>query len=53
MPGILHHVRGRGIEQKEIFYSDMDRRDFLDRLAVLFEEGATVREFGYSVADIA
>jgi putative transposase len=39
-PGVLHHVMGRGIERKEIFFSDADRSDFLDRLAVLVEEGA-------------
>ena len=31
---------GRGIERKEIFFSDADRSDFLDRLAVLVAEGA-------------
>jgi putative transposase len=31
---------GRGIERKEIFFSDADRSHFLDRLAVLVEEGA-------------
>ena len=39
-PGVLHHVMGRGIERKEIFFSDADRSDFLDRLAVLVEDGA-------------
>ena len=38
--GVLHHVMGRGIERKEIFFSDADRSDFLDRLAGLVEEGA-------------
>ena len=27
-PGVLHHVMGRGIERKKIFYSDIDRNDF-------------------------
>jgi REP element-mobilizing transposase RayT len=31
---------GRGIERKKIFYSDIDRNDFLDRLASLAIEGA-------------
>jgi hypothetical protein len=31
---------GRGIEKREIFLSDADRSDFLDRLAVLVAEGA-------------
>jgi len=39
-PGVLHHVMGRGIERKEIFFSDADRSDFLERLAVLVAEGA-------------
>ncbi len=52
-PGILHHVMGRGIERKEIFYNDTDRSDFIDRLAALVEEGVSVRELGYSGADVA
>ena len=39
-PGILHHVMGRGIERKKIFINDMDRNDFIDRLAALAGEGA-------------
>ena len=39
-PGVLHHVMGRGIERKEIFFNDADRSDFLERLAVLVAEGA-------------
>jgi REP element-mobilizing transposase RayT len=39
-PGTLHHVIGRGIERKEIFYNDTDRTDFIDRMAALCEEGA-------------
>ena len=39
-PGILHHVMGRGIERKGIFFNDTDRTDFIDRLAALCEEGA-------------
>ncbi|MFZ0728321.1 MAG: transposase [Desulfobacterales bacterium] len=31
---------GRGIERKEIFFSDADHSDFLERLTVLVEEGA-------------
>ncbi len=45
-PRILHHVMGRGIERKEIFFSDTDRSDYIDRLAALVEEGAAVRELG-------
>ena len=39
-PGVLHHVIGRGIERKGIFFNDADRTDFLDRLAVSVAEGA-------------
>ena len=30
-PGVLHHVMGRGIERNDIFQSDTDRQDFVDR----------------------
>ena len=36
-PGVLHHVRGRGIEGISIFRSDEDREDFLTRLGALCE----------------
>ena len=39
-PGVLHHVMGRGIEKREIFYNDADRHDFIDRLAGLSDDGA-------------
>ena len=39
-PGVLHHVMGRGIEKKNIFVSNKDRNDFINRLAQLAEEGA-------------
>ena len=32
-PGALHHVIGRGTERTNIFRTDGDREDFLDRLA--------------------
>ena len=34
-PGVLHHIMVRGIERREIFKNDEDRKDFLDRLAKL------------------
>ena len=37
-PGVLHHVMGRGIEKKKIFFGEQDRSDFLSRLATLGEE---------------
>jgi putative transposase len=36
--GVLHHVMGRGIEKRKIFFGDQDRSDFLDRLAALGEK---------------
>jgi len=39
-PGVLHHVMGRGIEGKEIFLGDLDRNDFISRLAKLVEDDA-------------
>ena len=32
-PGALHHVMGRGIERTNIFRTDRERDDFLERLA--------------------
>jgi len=52
-PWILHHVTGRGIERKKIFYNDTDSNDFIDRLAASVEKEAVVGEFGYSGADVA
>ena len=40
-PGLLQHVMARGIERREIFKDDIDRRSFLDRLAVILEETQT------------
>ena len=37
-PGVLHHVMGRGIERKNIFWNDKDRSDFIDRLAGVVEK---------------
>ena len=39
-PGVLHHVMGRGIERKKIFFSNKDRSDFIDRLAGVVDKGA-------------
>ena len=38
-PWVLHHVMGRGIERKKIFWNNKDRRDFIERLAALVEKG--------------
>jgi putative transposase len=39
-PGTLHHVMARGIEGTNIFRTDKDRDDFLDRLAAQCEAEA-------------
>jgi putative transposase len=39
-PGVLHHVMGRGIEGKKIFWNNKDRADFIERLAALVDNGA-------------
>ncbi len=38
-PGTLHHVMVRGIEKRQIFESDRDREDFLNRLGQILQEG--------------
>ncbi len=40
-PGLLQHVMARGIERREIFGNDEDRKDFLGRFAFLLEETRT------------
>ncbi len=39
-PGVLHHIIGRGIEQRDIFYDDADRNDFIARIEALAAVGA-------------
>ena len=41
-PGALHHVMGRGIERTNLFRTDADRGDFVDRLSQLCLEGSLV-----------
>ena len=38
-PGIIHHVIGRGIEKREIFYNNKDRNDFIERLSGIARDG--------------
>lgn len=40
-PNLLHHVIVRGIERGEIFYDDVDRSSFVDRLRMLLLETNT------------
>jgi len=37
-PGLLQHVMAGGIERRELFKDDQDRKSFLERLAVFLEE---------------
>jgi len=40
-PGVLHHLGIRGIERQEIFRSNKDRDDFIERLSVILPESNT------------
>jgi len=40
-PGLLQHVMARGIERRDIFKDDKDRKAFLERLAPILEETQT------------
>jgi len=40
-PGVLQHIMARGIERREIFKDDKDRKSFLGRLATILEETQT------------
>ncbi|HSB81790.1 MAG TPA: transposase [Candidatus Methylomirabilis sp.] len=39
-PDTLHHVMVRGLERRLIFHNDVDRADFVARLAALAADGA-------------
>jgi putative transposase len=49
-PGALHHVIIRGIEQRNIFRSDYDRNNFLNRLPVLISE-TTINCYAWAMLD--
>jgi REP element-mobilizing transposase RayT len=40
-PGALHHIICRGIERRDIFIGDLDRIDFVSRLATVLVEIST------------
>jgi len=40
--GDLHHIIARGIDRNTIFQDDIDRNNFIGRLAVILEETKTV-----------
>jgi REP element-mobilizing transposase RayT len=37
-PGALHHIIVRGIERRKIFYDDLDRENFIERLGIVLTE---------------
>ncbi|MFC1859001.1 hypothetical protein ACFL9U_13415 [Thermodesulfobacteriota bacterium] len=37
-PSALHHIIYRGIERAEIFNDDIDRNNFVDRVADIFSQ---------------
>ena len=41
VPGLLQHIIVPGVERREIFMDDLDRRRFLDRLSGLLKETET------------
>jgi putative transposase len=41
-PGALHHIIGRGLDRTKIFRNNVDRDDFLIRLADLCQEGLLI-----------
>ena len=49
-PGTLHHVMGRGIEKTAIFRNEEDRKDFLNRIAVLCQ-GKAWKVYAYALMD--
>ena len=42
MPGVLYHVIVRGVERRQIFIDDQDRKQFLDRLSYLLQQTETL-----------
>ena len=40
-PGAVHHIIVRGIEARKVFRSDLDRADFVERLAAIITETHT------------
>ena len=40
-PGALHHIIVRGINRRKIFFDDLDRDDFLDRLGGILSDSKT------------
>jgi REP element-mobilizing transposase RayT len=41
IPGLLQHVIVRGIERRDIFLNDSDRKIFINRFSALLEETST------------
>lgn len=49
-PGTLHHVMGRGIEKTAIFRKEEDRKDFLNRVALLYQ-GKAWKVYAFALMD--
>jgi len=47
-PGALHHIMGRGVERTNIFRTDQDREDFLNRLSYLCL-GGNLKVYAFSL----
>jgi len=56
-PGALHHIMDRGIEGTDIFKTDKDRNDLLERMAAQCEAQAlniyAWAKYGYPGASVA
>jgi len=42
VPGALHHIICRGIERRKIFFNDVDRDDFVQRLSHIIIDSDTL-----------
>ena len=40
-PGALHHIIVRGIERRKIFYDDLDRENFIERVGIVLTQSGT------------
>ena len=40
-PGALHHIIVRGINRRKIFFDDLDRDNFLERLGGILSDSKT------------
>ncbi len=52
MPGALHHIICRGIEQRQIFFEDADRDRFVGRIDTLCGIGSDQENSLVSLMDV-